>query len=47
MIGRSTIETSLFPVKEYDSYLLPLKAKLRKDNAMSAGDEIAVRLEVL
>lgn len=47
MIGRSTVETSLFPVKEYDSYLLPLKAKLRKDNGISAGDEITVRLEVL
>ena len=46
-IGKSTFETSLFPAKEYGSYLLPVKATVRKANSLYAGDEVKVALEPL
>ncbi len=44
-IGKSTFETSLFPAKEFGSYLLPVKASVRKANALLAGDNIKAGLE--
>jgi hypothetical protein len=44
-IGKSTFETSLFPAKEFGSYLLPVKASVRKANNLLAGDNIKAGLE--
>ena len=47
MIGQSTFETSLFPAKEFGSYLLPVKASVRKANVLLAGDTIKVAIELI
>ena len=44
-IGKSTFETSLFPAKEFGSYLLPVKAIVRKANGLLARDTIEVAIE--
>lgn len=46
-IGKSVFQTSLFPAKEYGSYLLPVKATVRKANGMSAGHKVKVSLELI
>ena len=46
-IGKSTFSTSLFPAKEYGSYLLPVKASARKANGLLAGDSIKVAIELI
>jgi hypothetical protein len=46
-IAKSNFSTSLFPAKEYGSYLLPVKATVRKANALQAGDEVKVLVEVV
>jgi Domain of unknown function (DUF1905) len=43
-IGASEVKTSLFPDKRRDSFLLPLKAKLRSGENIGEGDRIAVTL---
>lgn len=43
-IGRTEFETSLFP--KDGLYLVPIKARVRKAEKLSEGDEISVRLEV-
>ncbi len=43
-IGHTEWQTSLFP--KDDSYLVPLKASVRKAEHLDAGDEVALRLEV-
>lgn len=45
-ISGTSIETSIFPDKTSGSYLLPLKASLRKAARLSAGDTIRVILEI-
>lgn len=45
-IGSMCWKTSLFPDKESGGYLLPVKAEVRRRAALSAGDEVTVRLEV-
>lgn len=45
-IGASRWATSIFPDKKSGSYLLPLKAEIRKRANISAGDRIAVSLTV-
>lgn len=45
-VGKSTFETSLFPAKEFGSYLLPVKAAVRKANGLEAGDVVDVVLEI-
>lgn len=47
VIGKSNFSTSLFPAKEYGSYLLPVKATVRKANALQAGDQVKVLVEVV
>ena len=44
-IGKSTFSTSLFPAKEYGSYLLPVKAAVRRANGLQAGDSVTVAIE--
>ncbi|MEI7576634.1 MAG: DUF1905 domain-containing protein [Armatimonadota bacterium] len=46
-IGKTDFQTSLFPAKEYGSYLLPVKATVRKAGKLVAGDLVAVTLEVV
>ena len=44
VIGGTTWKTSLFPSKQTGGFLLPVKAEVRIREALSAGDEVAVRL---
>lgn len=43
-IGATRVKTSLFPDKRRDSFLLPLKADLRRREAIAAGSRISVHL---
>ncbi len=43
-IGESRWATSLFPDKKSGCYFLPVKAAIRKAEAMSVGDVVAVEL---
>ena len=45
-IGRTSWQTSIFPDKKSNSYLLPLKAEVRKKESIKAGDKIDFRLEI-
>ncbi len=45
-IGRTQARTSLFPDKARDTYLLPLKAALRRSESIEEGDRISVTLLV-
>jgi hypothetical protein len=45
-IGTTTWETSIFPDKEVNSYMLPLKAEVRKKEHISRGDAVSVILVV-
>ncbi len=45
-VGKARWTTSLFPDRKSGSYLLPLKADIRKGEKISAGDRIAVSLTV-
>ena len=45
-IGRVTWRTSVFPQKS-GGYLLPVKAAVRRDAGIAAGDEVTVALELL
>lgn len=43
-IGKATARTSLFPDSKRHSYLLPLKASLRKQEGIGEGGRISVRI---
>lgn len=43
-IGQTAFTTSLFP--KNGSYLVPIKASVRKAENIDVGDEVTVRLEV-
>jgi Domain of unknown function (DUF1905) len=45
-IGRVAWRTSVFPLNS-GGYLLPLKAEVRKEANIGAGDEVTVKLELL
>jgi Domain of unknown function (DUF1905) len=45
-IGDTRWSTSLFPHKESGGWLLPVKASVRKAEALVVGDEISVTLEI-
>ena len=45
-IGIVTWRTSVFPLNG-GGYLLPVKASIRRDAGISAGDEVSVELELL
>jgi hypothetical protein len=44
-VGSSRWATSVFPSKEVDGYLLPVKAAVRKAEGLTAGDEVELVLE--
>ena len=45
-IGAATWRTSVFPQKE-GTYLLPVKADVRRQTGIAAGDEVRVGLRLL
>lgn len=45
-IGSTTWKTSIFPDKKSESYLLPLKAQIRRREGISAGDTVRLRLDM-
>jgi hypothetical protein len=45
-IGSSTWDTSVFPDKKLGSYVLPVKAAIRKKEKVSDGDRVKVRVVV-
>jgi hypothetical protein len=44
-IGDTSWQTSMFPNKNPDGYLLPVKAAVRKAEGLVAGDSVSVRLD--
>jgi Domain of unknown function (DUF1905) len=46
-IGGSVWRTSIFPAANLDSYLLPVKASVRKAEHIAAGDPVAATLSIL
>jgi hypothetical protein len=45
-IGSTTWNTSIFPDKKSGTYLLPLKAAVRKAESIRAGKPVALKLEI-
>lgn len=45
-VGQSNWQTSIFPDKKSGSYLLPIKADVRKANHLSNGDTAKVKLQI-
>lgn len=45
-IGKSSWKTSVFPDKKSNSYVLPVKADVRKKENLEDGDTISVTLQV-
>ncbi|MDO8364390.1 MAG: DUF1905 domain-containing protein [Actinomycetota bacterium] len=46
-VGRTTWTTSVFPSKEQKSFILPVKAPVRKAEGLSDGNAVAVHLELV
>jgi hypothetical protein len=46
-IGETTWKTSVFPDSKSGSYLLAVKAEVRQREVIAAGDDVAVRIEVI
>ena len=46
-IGATTFKTSIFPDKRSGSYLLPLKAKVRKVEDIEAGEPVTFTVKVV
>jgi hypothetical protein len=45
--GSSAWETSVFPDRKTESYLLPVKKSVRVAEALSDGDQVEVTLQVI
>ncbi len=45
-VGKTTWRTSIFPDKKSGTYLLPLKAEVRKREQITDGSTIAVGIEI-
>ncbi|MBP6860170.1 MAG: DUF1905 domain-containing protein [Candidatus Pacebacteria bacterium] len=45
-VGKTTWDTSIFPDKKSGTYLLPLKAKVRKSEDILDEDTVAFRLRI-
>lgn len=45
-VGKTSWKTSIFPDKKSGSYLLPLKADVRKKENIKAGDSVVFKLEI-
>ena len=46
-IGRTSWTTSIFPSKEQESFILPVKAHVRKAESLSDGTKATVRVELI
>jgi hypothetical protein len=46
-IGKSSWQTSIFPDKKSGSYVMPLKANVRKKEGIMKGDSVTVTLRIL
>lgn len=46
-IGRTIWTTSIFPSKEQESFILPVKAPVRKAESLSDGTNAKVRVELV
>ena len=46
IIGDTTWQTSIFPEKDSKGWLLPVKAAVRKEEGLVAGDEVEVTIIV-
>jgi hypothetical protein len=47
MIGDTVWKTSVFPSKSDGTFILPVKAEIRKKNALSDGDELNVKIDII
>jgi hypothetical protein len=47
VIGKTTWKTSIFPDKREASYILPIKAAVRKAEHIAKGDLVLILLEIL
>ncbi|WP_084103306.1 DUF1905 domain-containing protein [Demequina sp. NBRC 110056] len=47
VIGSSTWRTSMFPSKEHASYILPIKASVRRSEGITAGDTATVAITLV
>lgn len=45
-IGDTTWETSVFPSKESGGFVLPVKAAVRKTEALAVGDTVSLTLHI-
>ena len=46
-ICQTTWKTSLFPDKNRNGYLIPIKAEVRKKEQIKEGDEVEIKIDVL
>ncbi|WP_084037941.1 DUF1905 domain-containing protein [Demequina sp. NBRC 110053] len=46
-IGSTTWRTSMFPSKEHGSYILPVKASVRKEEGVEVGDRASVAITLV
>ena len=46
-IGKTTWKTSIFPDKKSDTYVLPLKAEVRKKESIFADDTISFSIKIM
>lgn len=46
-VGKTTWDTSLFPHKESSSYLLSIKASVRKKEGIFEGDEVKIVISII
>jgi hypothetical protein len=44
-IGATKWSTSLFPSKELETYVLPIKQSVRKAEKLEIGDSVSIRIE--
>lgn len=45
-LGKTTWSTSIFPDKKSETYMLPLKADVRKKEAVSVGKIISLSIQI-
>lgn len=45
-VGKTTWETSIFPSKQKDAYILPIKADVRKKENIAVEQEIEITLAI-
>jgi hypothetical protein len=47
IIGKTTWKTSIFPDKKRGTYVLPIKADVRKKEDISAGDKVRTSIKII